>query len=54
MASREERGEVQTQTMWPSEKLKTNRTQGMGNQRNPQENEMQKAKKMERDEEPEE
>lgn len=41
--------------MWSSEKAKTNWAQGMRNQRDPQVgNEVQKAKKMDREEEPEE
>lgn len=46
---------MQTQTMWSSEKSKTNWGQDMGNQRHPQvENEVQKAKKMGGKEETEE
>lgn len=53
--ARSRRGEMQTQTMWSSEKSKTNWGRGMGNQRDPQvEKEVQKAKKKDREEEPEE
>lgn len=49
------RREMQTQTMWSSEKTKTNWGQDMGNRRHPQvENKVQKAKKMDGEEEPEE
>lgn len=49
------RDETQTQKMQSAGKSKTNWGQGMGNQRDPQvKNEVQKVKKMDGEEEPEE